>query len=209
MLFAPASCPRLIVKIGSALLVDPDGYVPILPGTSIDYSVNGGINAELSGWKLDLAYGYGHNHLDQRALNTVNASLGSASPTEFYVGRTVFSQQVVDLTGAKDLGAVGGIKDLNLAVGVQWRRDNFQVLRGDPASYAVGPLAVSGKAAGANGRPGYAPADENNLSRRNIGAYIDLEADFSDALLVTTRARAQEVKSLVDLLKATDRAHLT
>jgi glutamate 5-kinase len=27
MLFPPASCPRLIVKIGSALLVDPDGAV--------------------------------------------------------------------------------------------------------------------------------------------------------------------------------------
>ena len=27
MLFAPATCPRLIVKIGSALLVDPDGTV--------------------------------------------------------------------------------------------------------------------------------------------------------------------------------------
>ena len=27
MLFAPTSCPRLIVKIGSALLVDPDGAV--------------------------------------------------------------------------------------------------------------------------------------------------------------------------------------
>ncbi|MGB3844598.1 MAG: glutamate 5-kinase, partial [Sphingopyxis sp.] len=26
-LFPPASCPRLIVKIGSALLVDPDGAV--------------------------------------------------------------------------------------------------------------------------------------------------------------------------------------
>ena len=25
--FSPASCPRLVVKIGSALLVDPDGTV--------------------------------------------------------------------------------------------------------------------------------------------------------------------------------------
>ncbi|MEY2942306.1 MAG: hypothetical protein RLY97_320, partial [Pseudomonadota bacterium] len=173
----------------SSLSIFPDGYVPILPGTSIDYSVNGGLKTELSGWKIDLAYGYGHNHLDQRALNTVNASLGSASPTEFYVGRTVFSQQVVDLTGSKDLGAVGGINDLNLAMGAQWRRDNFQVLQGDPASYAIGPLALTGKAAGANGRPGYAPADENNLSRRNIAAYIDLEADISDALLLTTALR--------------------
>ncbi|KHA64708.1 hypothetical protein NI18_07260, partial [Sphingomonas sp. Ant20] len=27
MMFPPSSCPRLIVKIGSALLVDPDGSV--------------------------------------------------------------------------------------------------------------------------------------------------------------------------------------
>ena len=173
----------------SSLSIFPDGYVPILPGRSIDYSVNGGFNAELSGWKVDLAYGFGHNHLDQWAKNTVNASLGSASPTEFYVGQTEFNQQTVDLNGSKSLGDVGGIDNLNIAMGAQWRRDNFQVHRGDPASYAVGPLAVSGKAAGSNGRPGYAPADENDLSRRNIGAYIDLEADLSAAFLVTTALR--------------------
>ena len=173
----------------SSLSIFPDGYVPVLPGRSIDYSINGGFNAELSGWKVDLAYGFGHNHLDQHAENTVNASLGSASPTDFYVGQTEFNQQVVDLNGSKSLGDIGGIDNLNIAMGAQWRRDNFQVHRGDPASYAVGPLAVAGKAAGSNGRPGYAPADENDLSRRNIGAYIDLEADLSAAFLVTTALR--------------------
>ena len=183
---APATTANAVLSIF------PDGYVPVLPGQSIDYSVNGGLKTELAGWDVDLGYSFGHNHLDQYANNTVNASLGAASPTEFYVGRTAFNQQVFDLTGSKDLGSVGGIDALNIAMGVQWRRDNFKVSRGDLASYQVGPLALSGRTAGSNGRPGYAPADENDLSRRNIAAFIDLEADITDAFLVTTALRYED-----------------
>ena len=179
-------------RANAVLSIFPDGYVPILPGRAIDYSINAGLKAEIAGWELDLGYGFGHNHLDQFARNTVNASLGSASPTEFYVGRTEFNQQVVDLTASRDLGQVGFIDALNVATGVQWRRDNFQVARGDAAAYAVGPLALSGRTAGSNGRPGYSPADENDLSRRNIGAFIDVEADISDAFLVTTALRYED-----------------
>lgn len=176
-------------RANAVLSIYPDGYVPELPGQAIDYSVAAGLRAEVVGWDVDLGYVFGHNHLDQNARNTVNASLGSASPTSFYIGRTAFNQQVVDLTASRDVGEVGFIDSLNIAMGVQWRRDNFQVSRGDPASYAVGPLAASGRTPGTNGRPGYAPADENDLSRRNIGAFIDLEADLSDALLITTALR--------------------
>ncbi len=180
---APATTANAVLSIY------PDGYVPILPGRSIDYSINAGLKAELSGWDVELAYGYGKNFLDQNAQNTVNASLGAASPTSFYVGRTQFSQHVAELTASKNFGAVGSLANLNVAMGAQWRRDNFQVSRGDAASYAIGPLAITGRTAGSNGRPGYAPADENNLSRRNIAAFVDVEADFSDAFLVTTALR--------------------
>ena len=176
----------------SALSIFPDGYVPILPGRSIDYSAVGGLRFDIGGWDIDASYGYGHNHLDQNALNTVNASLGAASPTRFYVGRTAFGQHVADLTASKDFGSLMGLESLNVAAGVQWRRDNFKVTRGDPASYAIGPLAVSGKAAASNGRPGYAPQDENDLSRRNIGAFIDVEADITDTLLITAAARYED-----------------
>jgi iron complex outermembrane receptor protein len=176
----------------SALTIFPDGYVPILPGRSIDWSAVGGLKGELGGWDMDLSYSYGHNHLDQNALNTVNASLGAASPTSFYVGQTEFNQQIVELSGSRQFDGALGMKSLNVASGLQWRRDNFQVHRGDPASYAVGPLVTAGKAAGSNGRPGYAPQDENNLSRTNVAAYIDLEADISDALLVTGALRYEK-----------------
>lgn len=172
----------------SNLTIFPDGYVPRLPGTSIDYSATAGVNTIIDAWKFDLSYGYGDNHLDQFANNTVNASLGAASPTSFYVGRTVFNQSVVDLSASKEFALVG-LKTFNVAWGAQYRRESFQVRRGSPESYAIGPLASTGKAPGANGRPGYAPADENNISRSNIGAYVDLEADVNDALLLTAAVR--------------------
>ncbi len=180
---APATASNAVLSIF------PDGYVPVLPGQSVDYSFNGGVKAEIDNWDIDIGYGYGQNRLDQFAENTVNASLGAASPTTFYVGRTAFNQQVVEMTGSKNFGAVGGINSLNLAMGAQVRRDTFKVTRGDLASYQVGPLALSGRTAGSNGRPGYAPADENDLTRSNIAGFIDVEADITDAFLITTALR--------------------
>ena len=176
----------------SALTIFPDGYIPRLPGRSIDYSAVGGLRLDLGPWKVDGSYGYGHNHLDQNALNTVNASLGSASPTNFYVGRTSFGQHVADLVVTRDFGTAFGLQSLNFAAGVQYRHDNFKVDRGDPASYAIGPLTSTGKASGSNGRPGYAPQDENDLSRSNVGAFIDVEADITEALLLTGALRYEK-----------------
>jgi iron complex outermembrane recepter protein len=183
---APATTANAVLSIY------PDGYLPVLPGEAKDTSATIGIKAELAGWDFDLSYGGGQNSLDQWAYNTVNASLGAASPTSFYVGRTQFSQRVLDIGGSREIGKLGFIQNLNLAVGAQYREDNFVVTRGDPASYAIGPLAITGRAAGSNGRPGYAPADENDLTRTNVAAYIDVEADISDALLITTALRYED-----------------
>lgn len=176
----------------SALSIFPDGYVPELPGQAIDYSINGGVKSTVWGWDVDLSYSFGHNHLDQWANNTVNASLGAASPTRFYVGRTAFEQQIVDATASRDFGQIGFFQNLNAAVGAQWREDRFEVTRGSPESYAVGPLAASGKAAGSNGRPGYAPADEIDTTRTNMAAFLDVEADVTESVLIATAIRYED-----------------
>lgn len=182
-----------VTSANAVLSIYPDGYVPVLPGVSVDTSLTLGLKGEVSGWDVDLSYGAGRNYLDQFAFNTVNASLGAASPTSFYVGRTQFTQQVVDFGATRDLGKVGPLQALNLAFGAQYREENFVVKRGDAASYAIGPLALSaGRAAGSNGRPGYAPADENDLTRSNVAAYVDVEADVTDALLIATALRYED-----------------
>jgi iron complex outermembrane recepter protein len=172
----------------SALGIYPDGYLPVVPGVSTDYSVVVGVDGELeSGWNFDISLSHGHNHLDQNAYNTVNPSLGNASPTSFYLGRTSFGQSVIDINGAKTFEGLAGLQSVSLAFGAQARRDDFKAERGDLASYVQGP--VLGKNVGTAGRPGISDRDENDVDRRNLAAFIDMEVDFSDAFLVAAALR--------------------
>ncbi|NJO12287.1 MAG: TonB-dependent receptor [Gammaproteobacteria bacterium] len=181
------------VAANSALGVFPDGFVPVLPGESIDYSAVAGVKGTILGeWQYDVSGSFGENYLDLTAFNTVNPSLGDASPTGFYIGRTTSNQTIGEVNLTRFLGQVGPLQAVSLALGTQIRRDNFSARRGSLESYQVGPLAFSGRAVGASGRPGIAPADEIDISRTNVGAYVDVETDVNDALLLATALRFED-----------------
>ena len=169
----------------------PDGYAPVLPGKTLDYSVVTGINKTVTaGWNMDFSTGYGFNYLDLFAKNTTNPSMGSASPTNFYVGRSSFGQSTTELNFSKNYEGLWGTDAFNLAFGTQFRIDNFKLGAGDSASYIAGPLATSnGKAPGSSGRPGIAKTDETNESRTNIGVYADVETDITKNFLVAAALR--------------------
>ncbi|GAA3979248.1 TonB-dependent receptor [Hymenobacter antarcticus] len=185
----------------------PDGYLPELPGRSDDYSVVVGVNRKLAGgWNLDFSYGYGYNYLDLFANKTANPSMGAASPTDFYVGRSTFGQTTNELNLSRNFTGLFGTKSFNLAFGTQVRTDQFILEKGSPESYFVGPLAGSApaipatptspavpartaKATGSSGRPGIAPDDETNATRSNVGVYVDVESDITERLLLTTALR--------------------
>ncbi len=181
----PANASRAVLE------VFPDGYVPILPGSAIDYSTVVGVNRRLTdAWNLDASYSIGHNELEQFNNNSTNPSLGAATPTEFRVGQYNFTQQIADASVSRNLGEVAGLAGLNLAFGAQYRRDGFEVEAGSEGSYAVGPLAAEdGKDIGSSARPGIAPEDVFPLSRSNVGVYADVEIDITDQLLVAPALR--------------------
>lgn len=172
----------------SALTIYPDGFVPISPGTGTDYSAVVGLNRKLQdGWNMDFSYSTGHNDLDLQIFNTVNPSYGSASPTFFEVGTYNFDQNIINADVSKDMGAVGGLDNLNLAFGAQYRTDTYFQTRGSLESYDPGPLAAIGKDVGSSARPGI--ADDNEVERSNVAIYADAEADLSEKLLVTGAVR--------------------
>jgi len=172
----------------SALSVFPDGYVPISPGTGTDYSAVVGVNRKLKDeWNLDLSYSTGHNDLFLDIFDTTNPSLGSATPTFFHVGTYNFDQNIINADISKDLGEVGGLDNLNIAFGAQYRTDTYFQTRGDSASFVAGPLAVEGKDVGSSARPGI--ADDNEVDRNNFGVYADVEADITHDFLVAVAAR--------------------
>jgi iron complex outermembrane receptor protein len=169
----------------AVLQVFPDGYVPELPGTSFDISTVFGVDRITdSGWNYDISYSFGRNYLDLYANNTTNPSLGSATPTEFKVGRYEFKQIISEFNMSKAIG-----ETFNLAFGAQYRKDNFILHSGSSESYEVGPLATDGKDVGSSARPGISDLDENDLSRTNSAIYVDVEKDVSDKLLLTAALR--------------------
>ncbi|MDZ7878462.1 MAG: TonB-dependent receptor [Saprospiraceae bacterium] len=165
----------------------PDGYDPDLPGVSKDASGVIGVSRKLDkGWNMDFSTGFGRNTLDLRAENTTNPSMGEASPTAFYVGKSAFGQSTTEANLSKSMD-IKGVKSFNFAVGGQYRIDFFKLTKGDENSYKEGPIV--GKASGSSGRPGIAPADEIDANRSNIGLYADVETDITDKFLVTSALR--------------------
>ena len=169
----------------------PDGYIPKFPAKDKDYSAVVGLSRSvLKGWNMDFSTGYGKNAVDRFGENTTNASMGAASPTNFFVGFSSFSQSTTEVNFSKNFEGLWKMKALNLALGSQFRVDKYVLSKGDTAAYGIGPLAASqNKTPGVQGIAGTAPADEANESRNNFALYADVEADITERFLLATALR--------------------
>ena len=161
----------------------PNGFLPFINTESTDYSAAIGLRGELGGWKWDLSGIYGGNSIEYRTENTLNATLGAASPTAFYNGKYSNSQWTANLTISNTFD-IGFARPVEIAFGAEYRRDGYKIGHGELASYEFGPARVlDGPNAGAiptigsQGFAGIQPADEVDVSRRAIGAFVELSAE--------------------------------
>jgi len=197
----------------------PGGFVPRFGGETEDTSLVLGVRGELNnGLGYDVSLTYGENEAAFFISNTINASLGPNTPTSFNPGTYIQTDNNfnVDLTYSLPVAAFAS--DLNIAGGFEFREENFEIVPGDPASFELGPLAApssafplgQGFASSSNGFGGFAiPIDE---SQDNIGVYIDLEADVTDALTLQAAVRYEDFNTFGDttnfkiggLFRATD-----
>ncbi|TGD81152.1 TonB-dependent receptor [Hymenobacter wooponensis] len=170
----------------------PNGFLPFINSTVDDASIITGIRGNVLGFAADLSNTYGRNSLRYELENTLNASLQN-SPTSFYAGTLVFQQNTVNLGFSRKFTSVPVISTLNVAFGGEFRVDNFQIKPGEEGSYAAGTRTVNGARAafGAQGFPGYRPADATDRTRTNVAGYIDLESDITEQLLVSVAGRAE------------------
>ena len=153
----------------------PDGFTPLIAVTSDDLTATGGIRGALSGWNVDLNLSYGRNELTFFTRNSGNATYGAASQTNFYDGKLTYDQLVggIDVSREQPLFGDGTI---NIAWGIEYRREGFQIGAGEPTSYnrAVGASSTLGS--GAQGFPGFQPSNVVDQHRDNVSGYLDLEA---------------------------------
>lgn len=165
----------------------PNGFLPLLNLRSRDLNSALGVRGDVGGWNVDAKVSYGRNKLVFRTRNSANYTYGAASPTEFYDGTTAYDQLIGGIDVSKRLAV---FKSLNVAFGVEGRRETFGIGAGEFASYGYGP-ASSTRTAGAQGFAGFAPENAVDKQRRSASAYVDLEAQVTDKFLVGFAGRGE------------------
>lgn len=174
----------------SVLSIFPDGYNPVAPADLQDYNITGGLKGTLGkDWNADFSISQGGNRVDWYAENTVNPSLGAASPTEFKVGVTSIGQTLLNAdisrTFYKD-----SYPNLSFAAGTEFRSEVFEQIAGDPASYIAGPDKAT-KDVGSSGREGFSPETAGKWNRTNVGLYTEIESDITKSLLLGAAIRGE------------------
>jgi iron complex outermembrane recepter protein len=165
----------------------PNGFLPLTDIKSRDLNSAIGLKMEFGDWKLDLNVSYGRNTDTISALNTANFTYGNASKTRFYDGVMKYDQLIGGLDVTREFAV---FKSLNLAFGVEGRRESFAITPGEPASYDVGPAFPTAQP-GAQGFGGFSIDNAVDKSRSNVSGYVDLEAQINDQFLIGIAGRAE------------------
>jgi iron complex outermembrane receptor protein len=185
---------RRAVQDQNVASIYPDGFIPFIVPNVEDFSATGGVNWMLGDWDMDASLGYGKNKMRFDLENTLNRSLGATSPTKFYAGGFSYDQLVLNLSGVRTIAMDSLASPLNVAIGAEARREGYVLNAGEPDSYRSGGLLLpSGLPTppGAQGFPGFQPADATDSSRTAVGAFIDLEANLTKQLLASVAIRAE------------------
>ncbi|MCO6564238.1 MAG: TonB-dependent receptor [Apibacter sp.] len=204
----------------------PQGFRPQAEVSIYDRSATVGVKGILLSWKMEISNTFGQNTFNNKAKNTLNASLGEKSPTTFQGGKLQFTQNVVNVDMSKKFN---WLSELGLAWGGEYRYEKYQIIAGEEASYANyamgreivnadgsisiipdrkgnipikfgpdGKLPVPG---GAQGNTGFSPQNATDSHRNSLAAYTDAEINFNQSFLIDLAGRYEyynEVGSTVN-----------
>jgi iron complex outermembrane receptor protein len=196
----------------------PNGFLPEFRPNVNDFSATSGIRSNVSGWSLDAGASYGRNNFDYRLRNTLNPSLGPClvtacapgadgvlgtaddpgivNQTSFDAGGLRRGEFLVGLNLAKPIN-LGLPNPVSVALGGVYRRETYEVVAGETASWINGghlaqdSVATPGDLApaGSSVFSGFSPTDASNNSRNNVGGYLDLESNLTKQVLLNVAGR--------------------
>ena len=163
--------------------VYPLGFSPFETFDETDYALTAGFKGRLpGGWKWDLSSTYGKDVTRLGVDNSVNVSLFADtgfSPTTFKAGEFRASQWTNNLDLSREFD-IGWATPLNLALGLEQRRDTYAIVAGDPASrYKEGSQSY----------PGFLLTDAGKHDRDNEAFYINFSSQPIAGLTVDLAGR--------------------
>jgi len=173
----------------------PEGFQPVTTGNNRDLALSTSLSGLLGGWETDLSLSAGRNAFDFGVRNSLNPSLGEASPRRFEAGRYRLEQHELALDGLRDLRVLS--RPSSLAMGVSLRHEAFASRAGEPASWLAGNHAYDEDLAeqvgfpdiGSQGAKGLTPEDATQRRRRVAAGFFDLSTDVTGRITTSVAAR--------------------
>ncbi|MDP5130635.1 MAG: TonB-dependent receptor [Paraglaciecola sp.] len=209
----PANVPNVLVTDEyQAMVADPNcfsmnqifpgGYTPAFGGNIVDTSLAIGTKGEIKSGMLaevmyDISGSVGRSESAFNLKNTLNPSLGLATPTEFDTGKYIQLEKMFNLDLVKSVDA-GLYEPLSVAGGLEWREESFEIIAGEQSSWEAGPYADQGFNIGSHGFKGFGPESAGVNTRRSVAAYVDVEAPVSEDLLLGAAIRYEDFTTFGD-----------
>lgn len=155
----------------------PDGFLPQIAPTQLDLFATLGYQKQGADYRYDISNTLGYNHMDIRVENSLNASLGLESPTEFDAGKLRFWHNTFNADATQVIHWARE-NPLNLAYGAEYRHEEAGIHAGEWASWADGltpildgPNQGLKTVGGAQVYPGFSPSNANHSTRDVIALY--------------------------------------
>lgn len=136
---------RLPRGAGNIPSVYPNGFLPQIYSRLADFSGGTGVKGDLGGWNYDLSAVTGGNSFNFNVRNSINASLGPNSPTQFNAGTLFYNQTSfnLDVSQGFDLNLA---KPLNIAFGSEFRLESYEIQAGQDESWWNQPNNIGARA---------------------------------------------------------------
>lgn len=185
----------------------PEGFLPLINTKIKDHSILAGARWGLGNdWSFDVSAVTGGNSFQFLIANSLNASLGAASPTSADAGTLKIFQTTVNLDVSKSYDKA------NIAFGAEWRHENYQIIAGEVASYTDGGQ-LNGNCPGCDINPiayapgfqvfrGFSPDNAVNESRYNWAVYTDVELEISSDFLINVASRYENYSDFGNRINA-------
>ena len=188
------------------IAVYPDGYVPRLLVRDRDYQAAAGFKGkDLFGFNWDVSSTYSRDEIKYREFTALNASLGPASPTTFYIGSLTSGEWTNNFEVSRLYDVRFGAAPLAASAGLEFRRDDYLIGEGEPASYidggyvaTTGPLKGVHTVPGSQGVTGFPPDAAGSFSRHNTSVYLNFEQKLTEKFEMGLAGRYEDYSDFGD-----------
>lgn len=131
-------------SIYSPLEKFPGGFTPRFEGDVTDYSIVGGIRGTFdNGLNYDFSGRTAESKIEYTLSNTINPSLGAASPTSFKPGDLINQETQFQADFTYEFDASGLSSPVLVAFGASYMDESYEVVEGESSSYVAGPHSLS------------------------------------------------------------------